>query len=138
MSCMSFKQLLNWTRTEHDERGSVFGVRNPYIADSAKTQTIFTRNLETPIGPAAGPNSQLAQNIAASYYAGSRFFELKTVQIMDGAQLAACVNKPCIKADDECYNCECAAGSGRIYKSLVFAGIYGQRIRAGSHGRVSV
>lgn len=106
MSCMSFKQLLNWTRTEHDERGSVFGVRNPYIADSAKTQTIFTRNLETPIGPAAGPNSQLAQNIAASYYAGSRFFELKTVQIMDGAQLAACVNKPCIKADDECYNCE--------------------------------
>ena len=106
MSCMSFKQLLNWTRTEHDERGSVFGVCNPYIADPAKTQTIFTRNLETPIGPAAGPNSQLAQNIAASYYAGSRFFELKTVQIMDGAQLAACVNKPCIKADDECYNCE--------------------------------
>lgn len=25
---------------------------------------------------------------------------------MDGAELAACVNKPCIKADDECYNCE--------------------------------
>lgn len=46
--------------------------------------TIFGRDLETPIGPAAGPNSQLAQNIAASYYAGSRFFELKTVQIMDG------------------------------------------------------
>ena len=72
----------------------------------ASTQTIFGRRLETPIGPAAGPNSQLAQNIAASYYAGSRFFELKTVQIMDGAQLAACINKPCIKADDECYNCE--------------------------------
>ena len=68
--------------------------------------TIFGRDLETPIGPAAGPNSQLAQNIAASYYAGSRFFELKTVQIMDGDELAACVNKPCIKADDEAYNCE--------------------------------
>ena len=25
---------------------------------------------------------------------------------MDGAELAACVNKPCIVADDECYNCE--------------------------------
>ena len=25
---------------------------------------------------------------------------------MDGAELSACVNKPCIKADDECYNCE--------------------------------
>ena len=106
MTCMSFKQLLNWVRTEHDEKGSVFGVRRPYIADEKRSQKIFERSLETPIGPAAGPNSQLAQNIAASYYAGSRFFELKTVQIMDGAQLSACVSKPCIKADDECYNCE--------------------------------
>lgn len=106
MTCMPFEQLLNWVVTEHDEKGSVFGVKRPYIANAAKAQTIFERKLETPIGPAAGPNSQLAQNIAASYYAGSRFFELKTVQIMDGAELAACVNKPCIRADDECYNCE--------------------------------
>lgn len=106
MTCMSFKQLLNWVRTEHDEKGSVFGVKRPYIAEEKRSQKIFGRSLETPIGPAAGPNSQLAQNIAASYYAGSRFFELKTVQIMDGAELSACVNKPCIKADDECYNCE--------------------------------
>lgn len=106
MTCMPFEQLLNWIRTEHDEKNTVFGVHRPYMADPGKAQTIFGRRLETPIGPAAGPNSQLAQNIAASYYAGSRFFELKTVQIMDGAELAACVNKPCIKADDECYNCE--------------------------------
>ncbi|MCI6092894.1 putative selenate reductase subunit YgfK [bacterium] len=106
MSCMPFEQLLKWTISEHDTKGTVFGVHRPYIADPAKAQTIFGRKLETPIGPAAGPNSQLAQNIVASYYAGSRFFELKTVQIMDGAELAACVNKPCIKADDECYNCE--------------------------------
>ena len=25
---------------------------------------------------------------------------------MDGAELSACVNKPCILADDEGYNCE--------------------------------
>lgn len=106
MTCMPFEQLLNWTIQEHDTKGTVFGVRRPYVADPEKAQTIFERKLETPIGPAAGPNSQLAQNIVASYYAGSRFFELKTVQIMDGAELAACVNKPCIKADDECYNCE--------------------------------
>ena len=106
MSCMPFEQLLKWTITEHDTKGTVFGVHRPYIADPKKAQTIFGRKLETPIGPAAGPNSQLAQNIVASYYAGSRFFELKTVQIMDGAELAACVNKPCIKAEDECYNCE--------------------------------
>ena len=104
MTCMSFEKLFNWIRIEHEEKGSVFGVKTPYVAE--KSHTIFGRSLETPIGPAAGPNSQLAQNIAASYYAGSRFFELKTVQIMDGKELSACVNKPCIKADDECYNCE--------------------------------
>lgn len=106
MTCMPFSKLLDWIRTEHKKRGSVFGVRYPYRADERNAQKIFGRSLETPIGPAAGPNSQLAQNIAAAYYAGSRFFELKTVQVMDGAELAACVNKPCIKADDECYNCE--------------------------------
>lgn len=105
MTCMPFDQLLDWVMTEHDTKGTVFGVRRPYRA-SGETLQIFGRKLETPIGPAAGPNSQLAQNIAASYYAGSRFFELKTVQIMDGAELAACINKPCIKADDEGYNCE--------------------------------
>ena len=103
---MPFSKLLDWIRTEHKKGGSVFGVRYPYRADERNAQKIFGRSLETPIGPAAGPNSQLAQNIAAAYYAGSRFFELKTVQVMDGAELAACVNKPCIKADDECYNCE--------------------------------
>lgn len=102
---MPFSQLMEWVQKEHDTKGTVFGVHRPYTAGETKL-TIFGRDLETPIGPAAGPNSQLAQNIAASYYAGSRFFELKTVQIMDGAELAACVNKPCIKADDECYNCE--------------------------------
>lgn len=106
MTCMSFEQLMNWVMQEHDSKGTVFGVRRPYRADSERDWKIFGRGLETPIGPAAGPNSQLAQNIIASYYAGARFFELKTVQIMDGAELAACVNKPCIKADDEGYNCE--------------------------------
>ena len=106
MTCMPFSQLMEWIRSEHDTKGTVFGVHRPYKAGAGRPLTIFERKLETPIGPAAGPNSQLAQNIAASYYAGARFFELKTVQIMDGDELAACVNKPCIKADDECYNCE--------------------------------
>lgn len=106
MTCMSFAQLMNWVIREHDTKGTVFGVHRPYKADTEKDWKIFGRSLETPIGPAAGPNSQLAQNIIASYYAGARFFELKTVQIMDGAELAACVNKPCINAKDECYNCE--------------------------------
>ena len=106
MRPMSFEQLLNWTLTEYKKNGTVFGEHHPYHADSKYNRTIFERPLETPAGPAAGPHTQLAQNIVAAYYTGSRFFELKTVQIMDGEELSACVNKPCIKADDECYNCE--------------------------------
>ena len=96
MTGMSFDQLMNWVTEELENHGTLFGLHRAYKAPE-ETLTIFGRDLETPIGPAAGPNSQLAQNIAASYYAGSRFFELKTVQIMDGDELAACVNKPCIK-----------------------------------------
>ena len=106
MTCMPFGQLMNWVLEEKKTKGTVFGVQRPYIADPSEKLHIFERSLETPIGPAAGPHTQLAQNIIASYYAGARFFELKTVQKMDGAELAACVNKPCILADDECYNCE--------------------------------
>ena len=106
MRPMSFAQLLDWTLTEYKKYGTVFGARHAYRADEKYARTIFGRTLETPIGPAAGPHTQLAQNLVAAYYTGSRFFELKTVQVMDGAELSACVNKPCIKADDECYNCE--------------------------------
>ena len=106
MTCMPFGQLMDWVLQEKKGQDTVFGLHRPYTADPKNDMTIFTRNLETPVGPAAGPHTQLAQNIIASYYAGARFFELKTVQKMDGAELSACVNKPCILADDEGYNCE--------------------------------
>lgn len=106
MRPMAFDQLLEWILTEKKQAGTVFGEHHPYYADAKYNRTLFGRPLETPVGPAAGPHTQLTQNIVAAYYTGSRFFELKTVQVMDGAELSACVNKPCIKADDECYNCE--------------------------------
>ncbi|MEG0565009.1 MAG: putative selenate reductase subunit YgfK, partial [Hungatella sp.] len=104
MTPIPFSQLVTWILEEAKEKGSVFGVKRPYHAEADYTRTIFERKLETPVGPAAGPHTQLTQNIVAAYYAGSRFFELKTVQIIDGEDLP--VAKPCIKADDECYNCE--------------------------------
>jgi len=55
-----------------------------------------------PIGVAAGPNTQLSQNIISSYLVGARFIELKTVQIMDSLE----INKPCIDVRDEGYNAE--------------------------------
>ncbi|MFA9466031.1 MAG: putative selenate reductase subunit YgfK [Velocimicrobium sp.] len=104
MTPIPFKELMTWIQTEKKESGKVFGIRKPYVKKGNKTLPIFTEKLEMPFGPAAGPHTQLAQNIVASYYAGSRFFELKTVQTLDGEDLP--VAKPCIIADDECYNCE--------------------------------
>ena len=106
MTPMSFEQLVDWVLQEKKKRGTVFGQHHAYRADGTHNRTMFGHTLETPIGPAAGPHTQMTQNIVAAYYAGSRFFELKTVQIMDGEELAACINRPCIKADDEGYNCE--------------------------------
>ena len=105
MTPIPFDRLMNRILVEH-QQGAIFGMQKCYQAKNLQPNTLFGRKLEGQIGPAAGPNTQLAQNIVASYYGGARFFELKTVQKMDGRELAACVAKPCITAEDECYNCE--------------------------------
>ncbi len=60
------------------------------------------RPAATPIGPAAGPHSQLAQNIVLAWLGGSRLFELKTVQILDELEIA----RPCIDMQTIGYNIE--------------------------------
>jgi len=55
-----------------------------------------------PVGPAAGPHSQMAPNLVAAYLAGARVFELKTVQENDSLD----IEKPCIDALDEGHNTE--------------------------------
>ena len=106
MTRIPYELLLRQVTEEYERQGTIFGVSRLW-RPKRKTLPIFgTHRLETPFGPAAGPNTQLAQNIIAAYAAGARFFELKTVQIMDGAELAACVSRPCILAEDEGYNCE--------------------------------
>ena len=105
MRPIPFAQLMDWILTENAEKGSIFGIRK-IVRHEGGAEPIFAEKIETPFGPAAGPNSQLTQNIVASYVAGARFFELKTVQVMDGEELSRCVAKPCIVAEDECYNCE--------------------------------
>jgi len=106
MRPMSFGHLMDWILSEYKQSGSIFGVSKLVRRAGGEALPIFTEKLESPYGPAAGPHTQLAQNIVAAYAAGARFFELKTVQIMDGEELSKCVNKPCITAADECYNCE--------------------------------
>ena len=106
MKSIPFGQLTEWILNEYKKTGQVFGIQKAYVADQSKTIEIFGRKLENPVGPAAGPHTQLAQNLVAAYVAGARFFELKTVQKMDGPELSACIPKPCIVAEDEAYNCE--------------------------------
>ncbi|MEI6456932.1 MAG: putative selenate reductase subunit YgfK [bacterium] len=62
----------------------------------------YGKVLETPIGVAAGPHTQLALNIITSWLCGARYIELKTVQVLDELE----VTKPCIDMHDEGYNCE--------------------------------
>ena len=118
MRPVAFGQLMNWALEEYGKSGSMFGVADPVKHRNGQALPIFDEKIEAPFGPAAGPNTQLAQNIIAAYAAGARFFELKTVQVMDGPELAACINKPCITAGDECYNCE---WSTELYVPEAFA-----------------
>jgi len=99
-----FKKLVHWMLEEYKGSQTVFGI--PEVKFFRKTNdqhiSLFGETMETPVGPAAGPHTQLAQNIIASYLSGSRFFELKSVQIMDELEFS----KPCISAEDEAYNTE--------------------------------
>lgn len=144
MKSIPFGQLMEWILAEHKATGQVFGIQKAYVADLEKTTEIFGRKLENPVGPAAGPHTQLAQNLVAAYYAGARFFELKTVQKMDGPELSACIPKPCIVAEDEAYNCEwstralCSTGDGRVYQGMDGTSCNLQRIRTWKPGRIPV
>ena len=118
MRPMPFAHLMNWILGEYRTTQSIFGVSKLTRRGDGKALPIFDEKIETPFGPAAGPHTQLAQNIVAAYAGGSRFFEVKTVQVMDGEELSKCVNKPCITAADECYNCE---WSTELYVPQAFA-----------------
>ncbi len=106
MRPIPFARLMTWALEEYRAFGSIFGVTKLIRRTGSPALPLFGAELEAPFGPAAGPHTQLAQNIVAAYAAGARFFELKTVQILDGEALSRCVSKPCIAAGDECYNCE--------------------------------
>lgn len=106
MRPIPFEKMIPWVVRELKEKGSIFGIRKSkfYKNKSGNYVELFGEKLASPIGPAAGPNSQLTQNIAAAYLTGCRFIELKTVQKLDGEDLP--VSKPCILAQDEGYNVE--------------------------------
>lgn len=109
MRPIPFKEIIEWSLNEYENCGSVFGIHKDkfYRNKSGKyLKTIFGDEISSAVGPAAGPHSQLTQNIIASYLTGARFIEVKTVQKLDGEDIQKAVARPCINAEDECYNCE--------------------------------
>ncbi len=63
---------------------------------------VHHRRAATPVGPAAGPHTQMAQNIALAWLAGGRTIECKTVQVKDDIE----VPRPCIDMETVGYNVE--------------------------------
>ena len=102
---ISIERLFGWILNEEKE-GRFFGIYKeniftPHKNDPFKLER-YGETLDTPLGVAAGPHTQMAQNIIAAWLTGSRYIELKTVQTLDELE----VTKPCIDMEDEGYNCE--------------------------------
>ncbi len=103
---ISTEQLAAWLFGELHHCDSIFGIprRHFFVPDQKHPfrTSIFGQPLDTPVGPAAGPHTQMAQNIVAAWLCGARYIELKTVQTLDELN----VSKPCIDMQDEGYNVE--------------------------------
>ncbi|MCP5062825.1 MAG: putative selenate reductase subunit YgfK [Ignavibacteriae bacterium] len=99
------ERLCNWIVAEEKE-GKIFGLYKELLFTPKENHPFrmqrYGQLLETPLGVAAGPHTQMAQNIISSWLVGARYIELKTVQTLDELE----VTKPCIDMEDEGYNCE--------------------------------
>lgn len=104
MRLLPLPALLSRIFEEYRGERSIFGISEQswFRPRNTGSTRIMRDRVDLPLGPAAGPHTQLAQNIISAYLTGSRFIELKTVQILDHLE----IDKPCIDAADEAYNVE--------------------------------
>ncbi len=98
MKTISFERLIDLTIEDYYTKGKIFEIeeKNFYRGETGSAL----------IGAAAGPHTQLAQNILVSYLTGSRYFEMKTVQVIDGKDMQAMIPRPCIDVKNVGYNVE--------------------------------
>jgi putative selenate reductase len=103
---LPFGALVTRLLRELDERKAAFDLpaRSFVTADPARDHavSIHGHRAGTPFGPAAGPHTQLAQNLVLSWLAGGRVLELKTVQIKDDLVIP----RPCIDMETVGFNVE--------------------------------
>jgi putative selenate reductase len=113
-----FAELLRRMRLEVETAEAIFDlpVRKWWIPEGGLDFSAlhFSRRASTPVGPAAGPHTQLAQNIVLAWLAGGRIIELKTVQVNDRLEIP----RPCIHAPNIGYNVEWSQEL-RVHESLM-------------------
>ncbi len=101
-----FSTLLRRIYHEYTRGESIFDLpkRKFYVPDGSLDLSVVScgNRAANPVGPAAGPHTQLAQNIVLSWLAGARIIELKTVQVNDTLTIA----RPCIDMATVGYNTE--------------------------------
>ncbi|MBE0639743.1 MAG: putative selenate reductase subunit YgfK [Bacteroidales bacterium] len=102
----SLEQLLQLILKDLDTKSEILGIPEKLFYKPWQNHFLYTKSggktLHNPIGLAAGPHTQLAQNIVSGWLCGARFIELKTIQENDHLE----VTKPCIDMQYEGYNCE--------------------------------
>jgi putative selenate reductase len=105
-SPVSAVKLFTLIEAEYSARKEIFGIPEKLFFNPEKhiglSMEIFGQNLHTPLGVAAGPHTQMAQNIISAWLCGASYIELKTIQTLDELE----ISKPCIDMQDEGYNCE--------------------------------
>ena len=103
---MPLATLLGRIAEEWESRSRIFDLPTARFYDVSSGPDLSVdfmgRTAATPIGPAAGPHSQLAENIVLAWLGGSRIIELKTVQILDELE----IGRPCIDMETIGYNIE--------------------------------
>ncbi len=102
-----FADLVDRMFLELERQGSIFDLprRRWYVPSPGGPDLsvqFHGHTAATPVGPASGPHTQMAQNLVLSWLAGARILELKTVQINDRLTIP----RPCIDATNVCYNIE--------------------------------
>jgi len=105
-STIAIDKLFILIDSEYKIRREIFGIPEELFFKPQEHagigMEIFGHHLHSPIGVAAGPHSQMAQNIITAWLCGASYIELKTIQTLDEIE----VSKPCIDMQDEGYNCE--------------------------------
>ena len=101
-----FQDLIRRVFYEYRHKGSILGLSKEHFFAGAPGELLgvsyLGRRAATPLGPAAGPHTQLAQNLVLTWLTGARILELKTIQRLEDPP----ISRPCIDTQTVGFNVE--------------------------------